>query len=189
MFSFEIVNSLTKPPSPFRFSLLGRQKGRVSLARFDPRCQTVERRGRGREGAAPRLETRSFCGRLDKRGYPETRLFRHDARERCLRNAVSLKRAKTRSFLSTRSVLPNQPARRQSDFSTARKVTVSSPFLPIYAPSPNPIQPIEKKRRNDRSIFRLSNASRTEGRGGKVEREREIGNDSRRSLGSTVIRR
>lgn len=62
-------------------------------------------RGSERESAAPRFETRSFCGRLDKRGYPETRLFRHAMRrECCLRNAVSLsslKRAKRRSFLSS----------------------------------------------------------------------------------------
>lgn len=44
MFPLEIVNSLTKPPSPFRFSLSGRRKGRVSLARFDPR-QTEEEEG------------------------------------------------------------------------------------------------------------------------------------------------
>lgn len=165
---------MTKPPSPFRFSLLGRQKGRVSLARFDPRCQTVERRGRGREGVrAPHHGSKHgpFVAGWTKE-VTQRHVYSATMRENVACEMPSPLNARKQDLLSTRSVLPNQPACRQSDFSTARKVTVSSPFLPIYAPSPNPIQPIEKKRRNDRSIFRLSNASRTEGRGGKVERER-----------------
>lgn len=103
MFPFEIVNSLTKPPSPFRFSLSGRRKGRVSLARFDPR-QTEEEEGVRERAPHHGLKHGPFVAGWTKEVTQRHVYSATMRRECCLRNAVSLsslKRAKRRSFLSS----------------------------------------------------------------------------------------